>query len=472
MTDVRNLYEARPEDARVADIDRDAHAMGELLGREGIWFGSIIGTNKDANYSGKRHLLTVAPTRSGKGACAIIPNLLMQTNMSIICVDPKGQNMMVTASSRIQDGTEVLPLNPFREHDIPTVQYNPLASLRIDDPNVDADIAGLSEALIVTEGTDPHWANSARDLVGALMLHLVATEGGGATLPKMRTLLTQPDSLFNETIAEMGKSKYAFIAQPAVRFLHDTREIKGIISTAITQTKFLDNPGIAHVLSGSSFSMLDFKKRRMTLYVVLPSRYMAAFARFLRLIVVSAIDHLTSRPGGIPTLFILDEFAQLGHLSAIENAFGLAAGYNVQLWPFVQDLNQLKKIYGERWESFIANAGVVQWFTPNDQFTAEYLSKRCGKRSMFTKAVNESTSFNYSAGGKNPSRGQNVTANYNEVVVDLYSPQDLYQLAEDGQLLTLSGLKYPVRCARERYYEFSGDFEIFRNAAGADPFHQ
>src|SRR5262249_40932414 len=148
------------------------------------------------------------------------------------------------------------------------------------------------------------------------------------------------------------------------------------------------------------------KKRRMTLYVVLPSRYMAAFARFLRLIVVSAIDQLTSQPGGIPTLFILDEFAQLGHLAAIETAFGLAAGYNVQLWPFVQDLNQLKSIYNDRWESFIANAGVVQWFTPNDQFTAEYLSKRCGKRSIFTKTMNTQQSLNRGVGSLSANESQ------------------------------------------------------------------
>jgi type IV secretion system protein VirD4 len=468
MTDVRDLYETRPEDARLADIGRDANAMRELLGREGLWFGAL-NAQKDASYSGKRHLLTVAPTRSGKGACVIIPNLLMQGKMSIICIDPKGQNMMVTAHKRIKDGTEVHALNPFLEHGIETVQYNPLASLSIDNPNVDADVAGLAEALIVTEGKDPHWANSARDLVGALILHVLETEGGEATLPKMRALLTQPAKAFRQTITKMSTSEHVFVAQPAARFLHQSDEIKSILSTAITQTKFLDNPGIAHVLSGSTFSMLDFKKRRMTLYVVLPSRYMAAFARFLRLIVVSAIDQLTSQPGGIPTLFMLDEFAQLGHLSAIETAFGLAAGYNVQLWPFVQDLNQLKSIYGERWESFIANAGVVQWFTPNDQFTAEYLSRRCGKRSMFTKTMNEQQSLNRGVGSLSANESQ--SSSYSETVVDLFSPQDLYQLAENRQLLTVAGLKYPVMCTRERYYEFSGDFQVFRDAAGSDPFH-
>ena len=56
-------------------------------------------------------------------------------------------------------------------------------------------------------------------------------------------------------------------------------------------------------------------------------------------------------------------------------------------------------------------------------------------------------------------------------MVDLYSPQDLYQLSERQQILTLAGLKYPVLCRREPYFEFSGHFQVFKDAAQPDPFH-
>src|SRR3546814_1786784 len=36
------------------------------------------------------HLLTMAPTRSGKGVGTIIPNLLT-IDRSVICIDPKGE---------------------------------------------------------------------------------------------------------------------------------------------------------------------------------------------------------------------------------------------------------------------------------------------------------------------------------------------------------------------------------------------
>ena len=78
--------------------------MGEVLASEGIFLnGALGGFDTDWKwhrecqtfYNGPRHLLTVAPTRSGKGACAIIPNLLCSAR-SVICIDPKGQNAAVT----------------------------------------------------------------------------------------------------------------------------------------------------------------------------------------------------------------------------------------------------------------------------------------------------------------------------------------------------------------------------------------
>ena len=50
---------------------------------------------------------------------------------------------------------------------------------------------------------------------------------------------------------------------------------------------------------------------------------------------------------GAPALFLLDEFAALGRLEAVERAMGLMAGYGLQLWPILQDMGQLKDLYGE-----------------------------------------------------------------------------------------------------------------------------
>jgi type IV secretion system protein VirD4 len=52
----------------------------------------------------------------------------------------------------------------------------------------------------------------------------------------------------------------------------------------------------------------------------------------------------------------------------------------VKLLAVWQDLPQAKDIYRDRWESFIANAGVLQAFAPQDMTTAEFLSARAMQR--------------------------------------------------------------------------------------------
>ena len=75
-----------------ADVNALAKNSGDLLiGRD--TFGRLL------RYDGSAHLLTIAPTRSGKGVGTIIPNLLT-ANRSVICIDPKGENARVTLRQR------------------------------------------------------------------------------------------------------------------------------------------------------------------------------------------------------------------------------------------------------------------------------------------------------------------------------------------------------------------------------------
>src|SRR3546814_17520886 len=71
------------------------------------------------------HLLTMAPTRSGKGVGTIIPNLLT-IDRSVICIDPKGENARVTARTRATKGTGWC-LDPFGVSGQPAARHNPLA---------------------------------------------------------------------------------------------------------------------------------------------------------------------------------------------------------------------------------------------------------------------------------------------------------------------------------------------------------
>ena len=151
-----------------------------------------------------------------------------------------------------------------------------------------------------------------------------------------------------------------------------------------------------------------------------------------------------------PVLVVLDEFAALGRLQAIETAMGLLAGYGVQLWPILQDLSQLQDLYPRRWRSFLANAGAIQAFSVNDAGTADYLSSLLGTRTVTVRHEGRSHD------GK--LRG---SENYGPASRPLLMPHEIMRLPEGRQLVLIHG-KAPILAERVKYYldaEFRGLFD-------------
>jgi type IV secretion system protein VirD4 len=126
---------------------------------------------------------------------------------------------------------------------------------------------------------------------------------------------------------------------------------------------------------------------------------MGTHGRWLRLVVslaVAALENAASPSGeerSHPVLFILEEFAALGHMRALEQAVSYMAGFGVKLWVVLQDLTQLKRHYQEGWETFLGNAGFIQAFSVSDLTTCEYLSKRLGETTFAVTNKQEVGSF-------------------------------------------------------------------------------
>ena len=383
-----------------------------------------LGRDRDGQPVGHgddRHAVIIAGSRSGKGRSAIIPNLFLWPG-SCLVIDPKGEKATVTAAARMnRSGHMVAVLDPHGAADVPDqmrARFNPLDLI---DPASDDAIdlaAAIGDALMLgsEDGKDIHWNESARGLFEAILLHVAMTENGASrSLVKVRQLLTlgdpvyaerlnsglnekdQPVSPFDALWTAMGDSK---AVNPAVRDVimgaahtiadMGENERGSVLSTARRNTKFIDSPWMRRCLEGSGpdATRLDLDQLKaspggLTLYVCLPARFIPTHARFLRLVLNLVLYRMEAqgldRPAcGHPVLFVLDEFAALGRMESIEKAAGLMAGYGVKLMPVLQDLGQLKRHYRESWETFLGNAGVLQFFANADLTTLEWLSKRMG----------------------------------------------------------------------------------------------
>ncbi|OWU66880.1 type IV secretory system conjugative DNA transfer family protein [Marinibacterium profundimaris] len=431
----------------------------------GLLIGRNPHTGRLLHYDGPAHLITLAPTRAGKGVGTVIPNLLA-AERSVLVIDPKGENARIAGEARRRFGT-VHVLDPFEVSGHPSACYNPLDRLTPNSLDLGEDAASLTEALVMDppgQVTEAHWNEEAKAILGGLIMFCVCHEDRDRrSLATVREYLTLPPEKLRALLELMQDSDEAggLIARAANRFLGKAdREAASVLSNAQRHTHFLDSPRIAKCLARSDFAFSDLRHRITSVFLVLPPNRMDAYSRWLRLLVSQALQDIArdaERPQGAseghserlkaPALFLLDEFAALGRLEALERAMGLMAGYGLQLWPILQDTSQLKDLYGDRAGTFIANAGVQQVFGVNDFETAKWLSQRIGQET----AGFQNDSFKQ---GDGPSFSNNLTGR------DLLTPDEIMQLPSERQLLRIQGQATAI-AQKLRYYadpEFSGLF--------------
>jgi type IV secretion system protein VirD4 len=406
------------------------------------------------------HGITIGPNGSGKGTGVIVPNLA-SLKRSIFVVDPKGEAAAITARARARLGP-VKIINPFNvlAGQLPHLKstgFNPLAALDPRHDNFTDDCAGIGQALVREQpGADAaFFSGSAQDLVTALVMHECIMRGKAASLANVRKMLTEPyagDARRGpigllKTLIAMTESHCEPLRAKAGRFVNGTKSTMDIISTAINETRFLDSPPVARDLSGEAIDWDMMKREIMTVYLILPADRLESHANYLRLVVTSALRSLLRSPPSAtlpPVLFVLDEFAQLGYLPPIENAMGIARGFGVQLWPFLQDLNQLKALYKDRWQTFIGNGGVLTAFAPRDLFTAKYLSELSGQKTEIVESLGLSDDGNGNLRG---------SLNRTPHGFPLFRPEDLMGLPRNQMICWVQPVKYPFFTSVPGYWD-------------------
>lgn len=386
--------------------------------------GKPIGIKED------RHLLTVAGARAGKTSTLLIPNLHLYGGAAIV-LDPKGELATATAVHRAKElGHSVHVLDPWGVAEVPPelrARFDPLADLlathKADTETgrlsslVD-DVSLLCEAIIEDsgDGKNKHWTDSARDLLRGLILwQMFAAPDEYRGLHRLPKILAESmasdkeaeeaDDLFSALVAYSGEDDIPEAVADLIRtcgqgMLNTPKgERASIISTARNQLGFLESPQMADSLAASSFKLGTIKRgagskpaysvtrgdtitpaRPVTVYLCLPASRMGTHAKWLRLFLnmaMAALERDKFKPA-LPVLLMLEEFAALGHMRALEQAAAYMAGFSVRMWIVLQDLTQLKRHYREGWETFIGNAGCLTAFGNSDQTTLDYLSKRLG----------------------------------------------------------------------------------------------
>lgn len=358
-------------------------------------------SGREIGMETERHLITIGGARSGKGAALLIPNARRWPH-SLLTIDPKGENAERSYAEREAMGQQVGVLDPFKVADIPDrlrVSVNLLAGIDPDGFTTREDLKVIADGMVRrTNPKNAEWDNGARDILAGVLAYVVATyPADRRTLTAARELLLQPkegpdDPAGNPTglyataqMMTMCEDGGGLAKAAGVTIMDALENGKGLppqfLDGARRHSEWLDSRPMRDVLGSSSFDLATLKSGLASLYLVLPPQYIDTHAAFLRLFVRCAINAMaTGGTKGGRCLFMLDEFYALGRIDEIAKSAGLMPGYGVHLWPFLQDLGQLRELYNEAGShTFFGNSDAAIFFGNTDTLTLGYISDRLGK---------------------------------------------------------------------------------------------
>ncbi|MCC7060106.1 MAG: type IV secretory system conjugative DNA transfer family protein [Burkholderiaceae bacterium] len=337
--------------------------------------------------AGEGHLMTIAPTGAGKGTGCIIPALLRYPG-AVIVVDPKGENVAITARHRREMGQAVIVIDPMGITDEVSDTLNPLDAIDIDEADAVDEVAVLAQALNAgaLDERNRYWSNRGMHLaIGAMLQVLVEARESGSG----KGNLIAVRDMINEAAADPAKLAGRMLASshPEVqRIAHmlnigAAETIGGIISFSQEMVDFLRGERVQANIASTSFDLDAVTLGTpLSIFLVLPPHMLESHSRLLRLWLSALISCFTRRRARPPlsTLFVLDEAAQLGELPQLRQAVTLLRGYGLQTWSFWQDASQLQLLYAHDWKTMVNNCRVLQCFGALNQVAAEGMSELTG----------------------------------------------------------------------------------------------
>ena len=263
-----------------------------------------------------------------------------------------------------------------------------------------ASLGELSRHLSDSGGPDhPFWGRMAE--VGAYLTG--QTDPGLATDPekRMRLDIARRNAAIGGDYEGWGN----VILQSAKDMMARPEDEAGsVLSTAKRVISLYRDPIVARSTNCSDFSVADLMdgERPMSLYIITPPGDKGRLRPVIRLLLNTVIrknatvmEYEKGRAKQAHKhrlLLLIDEFPSLGRLAILEESLAYVAGYGMKYYLICQDKKQLEKPtseggYGAN-QLILAGCQVKVAFPPNDDDTAEFLSKACGTTTVVQKQVN------------------------------------------------------------------------------------
>ena len=423
-----------------------------LLNNEGVFVGGWVDKKGKQHYlrhNGSEHLLCLAPTRSGKGICLVMPTLLTWPHSTVVS-DLKGELWALTAGWRQKYANNLVM--KFDPADKNSVRWNPMDEIRLKTVYETGDVQNLATMIVDPEGhgLKDHWQKTAQSLLVGCILYLLyqreCDPSVVASLQEVDHMLADPNKPLKDLWEDMISNRFnegdrhLVIAQTGQDMKDRPEEEAGsVLSTAKSYLALFRDKVVAENTNSSDFRITDIMRsdQPVSLYIVTQPADKARLRPLVRIainmicrILAEKMDFVEAEGGGRRAkanykhrlLMMLDEFPSMGKLEIVQESLAFLAGYGIRFYIICQDFAQLQNSeigYGKE-EAITSNCHITNCFQPVKMETAEHISKMTGTTTIVKESITES--------GTKFGMLQNISKTMNEVSRPLMTPDEVMRM--------------------------------------------
>lgn len=432
--------------------------------------GIVIGKNPEDNRLliippdtsiDNTNVLVIGSSGSGKGQAFVFNNMVNIMNQTMIVTDPKGEIYHATHQLKRDQGYEVFQIDFLN---LNQAKYNPL-----DYVFKDLDAKKIAEAVAknsAKDGKEDFFFTTARDLLTGLIIYC-KSENNKASIPvdvkREFYKISEDEEYLFKLCEKMGEE------HPAYAYLKDASVAEGktrtsILSSFAQQTAIFSLKDVAAMTTESDFNFHDFQRKKSILYVKIPMKanpVEALTATFFDQLISVFYDIADKHNSVLPlkTIFIADEFANLGVINDYQGTLSTCRGLGLSFCTIIQDFGQIEDKYGEKVaRTIINNHDTTLFLRTKDAETAKYFSSLAGETT-----ARMMTSSNSQQGGGIFSTNSSSSKSQSEQLVKrpLLTEGELTNINSDTCYVFIAGY-YPIKLEKAYQFNVFGDF-LFKN---------
>ncbi|MFJ7828526.1 VirD4-like conjugal transfer protein, CD1115 family [Psychrobacillus sp. NPDC096623] len=404
-----------------------------------------------------RNVYVVGSSGSGKGQSYVIPNLLNNREETIIVTDPKGELFHETAKIKREQGYQVYQVDFINFNQD---RYN-LLDYVLDDQ--DAQSVSVTIAKNSTKDSkEDFFMERAQKMLAGLIVYC-KTEIPNASMKDVIDTFNEkvaPDEdEFREWVEDELTQQH-----PAYQLLKGLTTLGGntrasVTSSFASQVSIFTLNKISLMTRACDFNFREFQERKSILYVKLPmddNPFMALTSVFFDQLISQFYKMADENHGKlkIPTIFLLDEFANIGKIEKYGRVLATCRGLGLSMNTIVQDNGQIEAMYGkELARSILSNHDTLLYLRSKDMETIRYFSQLAGETTAKIQTGSTSQSGGFMSGKSSASSSQSEQY----VKRPLIPEGDLSNIPKDTSYLFVSGM-FPMKLEKAWQSEVFGDY--------------